>query len=120
MDSQQATNEQNSDNHGNRRGSLLWVSAFVLLVLVLMQAQPLMAQLGGHAAEAHAAQGGMVSQVGQLTVLTADAGGDDVLLVLEGRSEELFVYRADRNGVQLQQRMAIPKLFQDARMTSGR
>jgi hypothetical protein len=101
-----------------RRSSLLWVSAFVLLALLLMQAQPLLAQLGGGGG-GHA-QGGMVSQVGPLTVLTADAGGDDVLLVLEGRSEELFVYRADRNGVQLQQRMAIPKLFQDARMMSGR
>src|SRR5262245_58069863 len=99
-----------------RKGSLLWVSAFVLLALVLMQSQPLLAQLGA----GHAAQGGMVSQVGPLTVMTADAGADDVLLVLEGRSEELYVYRADRNGVQLQQRLAIPKLFQDARMMSGR
>jgi hypothetical protein len=106
-----------SREHAPRRGSLLWISAFVLLALVLMQAQPLLAQaLGGE----HGSHGGMVSQVGQLTVLTADAGAEDVLLVLEGRGEELFVYRADRNGVQLQQRMAVPKLFQDARMMSGR
>jgi hypothetical protein len=95
---------------------LLWASAFVLFALIIMQAQPLLAQIGG----GHAASGGMVSQVGQLTVLTADAGTEDVLLVLEGRGEELFVYRADRNGVQFQQRLAIPKLFQDARMMAGR
>ena len=93
------------------RPSALWASAFVLIALLLIQAQPLLAQPFAQ----HSAQGGMVSQVGQLTVMTAEAGNDDVLLVLEGRSEELFVYRADRNGVQLQQRLQVPKLFQDAK-----
>jgi hypothetical protein len=95
----------------------LWASAFVLLALIMIQAQPLLAQQG---ILGHSAQGGMVSQVGPLTVLTADASGEDVLLVLEGRSEELFVYRSDRNGVQLQQRLGVQKLFQDARVMSGR
>ena len=95
----------------------LWASAFVLFALILIQAQPLLAQEG---ILGHSAQGGMVSQVGPLTILTADASGEDVLLVLEGRGEELFVYRTDRNGVQLQQRLAVPKLFQDAKAMSGR
>jgi hypothetical protein len=112
MANQQMANEQ---SRTGRRGSLLWASAFVLFALIILQAQPLFAQVGGHTAE-----GGMVSQVGPLTVLTADASGEDVLIVLEGRSEELFVYRADRNGIQLQQRLAVPKLFQDAKMMSGR
>ena len=97
-----------------RRGATgLWASAFVLFALLIIQVEPLMGQLAQHSASA-----GMVSQVGQLTVLTADAGNEDVLLVLEGRSEELFVYRTDRNGIQLQQRMQIPKLFQDAKALS--
>ena len=53
--------------------------------------------------------------------MTANAGVDDLLLVLEGRSEELLVYRADRNGTQLHQRLNVPKLFEDARaMAQGR
>lgn len=95
----------------------LWASAFVLLVLILIQAQPLLAQglLGG----GHSASAGMVSQVGSITAMTADAGNEDVLLVLEGRGEELFVYRTERSGMQLQQRLAVPKLFQDAKAMSG-
>lgn len=116
MHSEQRTANSEQAAPRSRRGSLLWISALVLLGLVMLQGQPLLAQLGDHGG----GHGGMVSQVGPLTVLTADAGSDDVLLVLEGRSEELFVYRADRNGIQLQQRLAIPKLFQDARMMSGR
>lgn len=98
--------------------SALWASAFVLLALVLIQAETMLAQPFERGDAAHA---GMVSQTGNLTVMTADAGADDLLLVLEGRTEELLVYRSDRNGVQLQQRLSVPKLFQDARaMTQGK
>ena len=89
----------------------LWVSCFILMALIILQAQSIFAQPLGE----NVARAGMVSQTGPLTVMTADAGVDDLLLVLEGRSEELLVYRADRNGVQLQQRLAVPKLFEDAR-----
>jgi hypothetical protein len=112
MSKEQMENGKSEPGRGAPSG--LWASAFILFALVLIQAQPLLAQPFGQ----HAAQAGMVSQVGQLTVLTADAGNDDVLLVLEGRSEELFVYRTDRNGIQLQQRMQVPKLFQDAKALS--
>jgi hypothetical protein len=99
----------------NGRGGL-WGSAFILMALVLIQAQNLVGmQPFGNANEAEA---GMVSQVGTLTVLTADAGNDDVLVVLDGRSEEVYVYRTDRNGIQLHQRLNIPKLFQDAKANS--
>ena len=99
------------------RNTGLITLAFVLLTILVTQAQPLIAQVGG----GNSAHAGMVSQAGSLTVMTADAGSDDVLLVLEGRTEELLVYRSDRNGMQLQQRMAVPKLFQDARaMSLGR
>ena len=108
-------NQQASTTQPTSRATPLWASAFVLLALVLIQAEPLVAQQGGLLGGKGGAQAGMVSQVGQLTVMTADSGNDDVLLVLEGRSEELYVYRADRNGVQLQQRLQIPKLFTDAR-----
>ncbi|HYE60776.1 MAG TPA: hypothetical protein VD997_02170 [Phycisphaerales bacterium] len=93
----------------------LWASAFVLLALVLIQAETMLAQ---PFERGDAAQAGMVSQTGNLTVMTADGGADDLLLVLEGRTEELLVYRSDRNGVLLQQRLSVPKLFQDARAMS--
>jgi hypothetical protein len=114
-----AQNTANSDQP-SRAPTGLWASAFVLFALILIQAEPIIAQQGlGKGAQAHAAQSGMVSQVGPITVLTADAGSDDVLLVLEGRSEELYVYRTDRNGIQLQQRMPVSKVFQDAKVMSG-
>jgi hypothetical protein len=61
----------------------------------------------------------LVSQVGGLTVMTTDATNEDLLVVLDSRNEELFVYRADANaGVQLLQRYPIPQLFVDARARS--
>jgi hypothetical protein len=107
-----------NNNSQPRNGvNALWASGFVLLALVLIQAETMLAQ----PFDRGTAQAGMVSQTGQLTVMTADGGSDDLLLVLEGRSEELLVYRSDRNGVQLQQRLSVPKLFQDARaMTQGK
>ncbi len=116
--SQPETTTQETTSSAGRPARGLWASAFVLLVLILIQAQPLLAQglIGG----GHTANAGMVSQVGSITVMTADAGSDDVLLVLEGRGEELFVYRTDHNGMQIQQRLAVPKLFQDAKAMSGK
>lgn len=67
--------------------------------------------------EAQAA--GVVSQVGGLTVMTTDATNEDLLLVLDSRNEELFVYRTQNNeSVQLLQRYPIPQLFVDARARS--
>lgn len=92
--------------------STLWASAAVLFALVLLQSQPLIAQMGG-SASAHA---GMVSQTAQLTVMTTEAGNEDVLMVLDGRSEELSVYRTDPlKGMTLVQRMNLPQSFTDAR-----
>jgi hypothetical protein len=62
------------------------------------------------------AQAGMVSQAGQHTIMTADASNEDLLLVLDERSEELLVYRTDINkGMQLFQRLRLPEVFIDAR-----
>ena len=98
---------------GPRPARGLWVLAFVLMALIVIQAGAQQG-FGGRTANA-----GMVSQVGSVTVMTADAGNDDVLLVLEGRSEELYVYRTSRTGMEIQQRLAVSKLFQDAKVMSG-
>lgn len=62
------------------------------------------------------ASGSVVAQTGGLTVMTSEVPGEDILLVLDSRNEELFVYRADNKvGVQLLQRYPVPQLFVDAR-----
>lgn len=94
----------------------LWASAFVLFALVLIQAQGLFGAqpFGGGMAEA-----GVVSQTGPLTVMTSDGGNEDILVILDARSETVFVYRTDlKNGVQLFQRVPVPQLFVDARARS--
>lgn len=94
---------------------LLWLTALVLAVLVMIQAQPLLAQLGG---SNRTAQAGMVTQSGNFVLLTAEANNEDLVVVLDGRSEEIFVYRTERNGMQLYQRIPLTKLFQDVRASS--
>ncbi len=60
-----------------------------------------------------------VSQTGGLTVLTSEAGNEDLLVVLDSRNEELFVYKTDlKQGSQLLQRYPVAQLFTDARARS--
>lgn len=96
--------------HSSRASSpALWASAFVILALILVQA----GRQVGTSAKAE-----MVSQTGAYTVLTADGGSNNVLVVLDKRSEEVFVYSAVQQGVELQQRLPLAKLFTDARAKS--
>ena len=68
-----------------------------------------------------AALAGDVSQVADLIVLTASAGdNEDVLLVLDQRSENLTVFGVEQNrNVQLFQSADIREAFVQARMNSG-
>jgi len=62
------------------------------------------------------ARGEMVSQVGEYTVLTTDGGNEELLLLLDARSEDLLVYRIEKQStVQLFQRVNLPRVFQDAK-----
>lgn len=88
----------------------LWVSAGVLAALLVLKV--------GGGSEAAAAPGGTVASSGNLVAMTSPTGSDEILLVLDGRRETLFVYRTDQKGVALQQRVALPALFQDARARS--
>jgi hypothetical protein len=87
---------------------VLWASAFVLAGLILVQA----GRSGSSEARAD-----LVSSVGGLTALTvAGASSEDLLLVIDGRSEELFVYRVEnQQNVELQRRYSLPRMFSDAR-----
>lgn len=89
----------------------LALAAAVLGLLCLLQIVPAISTLLQREAQA-----GMVSSSGQLTVLTAEASNEDLLVVLDGRGEDLYVYRTDaRNGMQLFQKLAVPQLFAEAR-----
>jgi len=89
----------------------LALAAAVLTLLCVLQLTPAFSSLFQREAQA-----GMVSSSGQLTVLTAEASNEDLLIVLDGRGEDLYVYRTDaRNGMQLFQKLAVPQLFSEAR-----
>src|SRR5689334_23319444 len=93
--------------HRSRRPRAMWVSAIVLALLVVVQAGRVL----GPTATAE-----MVSHSGTYTVLTADAGTEDVLLVLDGRKEALLVYRMEnQTALELYKKYELPRLFQDAR-----
>lgn len=103
------------DNHAPRAHAptALWVSAICLFALILAQgwfnSRPALPE----------ANAGVVSAVGPLTILTAESNNEDLVLVLDNRAEELFVYRTDiRSGIQLHQRLTIPQVFAEARARS--
>ncbi|MCC6285420.1 MAG: hypothetical protein IT439_08985 [Phycisphaerales bacterium] len=94
-------------NDRSKASPALWASAFVIGALVLSQS----GRMVGSTARAE-----MVSQTGAYTVLTVDGGTNNVLVILDKRSEELFVYNANsQSTVQLETRLPLPKLFTDAR-----
>jgi len=63
---------------------------------------------------------GMVSKTGMYTTLTAKAGNEEILYVLDGRSEELFLYRTDQQkGTVLLTRVSVPGSFMDAKARAG-
>jgi hypothetical protein len=90
-----------------RSTSLLWASAFILAGLIVLQA----GRSGGEA------RADLVASVGGMTALTvAGASSEDLLLVIDGRAEELFVYRVEnQQNVELQRRYNLPRMFNDAR-----
>jgi hypothetical protein len=122
------TSPNHNPNHNvsSARAKMLGLGA-LFLVLVATLASMLSSLLPGPQRfsmgmllgdEAFAA--GVVSQTGGLTCLTTDAGNEDLLLVLDGRNEELFVYRTDnKQGLQLLQRYPLPQMFVDARARSS-
>lgn len=59
----------------------------------------------------------MVSHVGGITMLTSDAQTDEVLIVLDNRTETLLVYRVENvSSVELLQRTSVSAMFTDARI----
>lgn len=91
----------------------LWAGAAVLTALIIVQA--------GRGVEGldAAAQAEMVSEVGDFTMMTTDAGNEEIVLVLDARSEDLSIYRVDQQTtLELYQRVNLQRIFGDARVRS--
>lgn len=85
----------------------LWASAFVISALILVQAS----RDGGTRARAE-----MVSTTGEYTVMTTSAGNDEILVVLDNRNEQLFVYRVEnQRSIQLHADEDLREIFSTAR-----
>lgn len=58
----------------------------------------------------------MVAQSDHLVAMTAQGGNEDVLLVIDNRSEQLMVYKVNpQNTIDLVQKVDLPTLFASAR-----
>lgn len=92
----------------------LWASAVVLAALIVVE-------LGGVFAPARSATAQSPSVAGDLTMVPAGAGdNEDVLIMIESRSEKLSVYGiTGRNKVDLLQTYDLGRLFQEARAAAG-
>lgn len=91
----------------------LSASALLIAALIVVQAGKL---LSGPEARAD-----LVAATGNVTVLTVEASNsNDVLLVLDNRSEELLVYRVEnQSNVDLYKKYNLPRMFSDARGRSA-
>jgi hypothetical protein len=58
----------------------------------------------------------MIAESGHLVTMTAKGGNEDVLVILDNRTEHLTVYKVgQQNALELVQRLDLPELFQSAR-----
>lgn len=87
--------------------TLLWCSAFILLGLVIVQAGRLGTSLLG------SARADVVSRVGDYSILTTAAqSSEDLAVVLDGRGEQLFVYRiVNQKQLELIRKYEVGSLF---------
>ncbi len=94
----------------------LWMIAGVMLGIALFRGDESSAQdiIRGMANRANA---GMVSHSGSYAVLTSEAGNEDLVVVLDQRTESVLIYRGDlQRGIELQQRLNLPRTFEDSRL----
>lgn len=94
----------------------LWMIAGVMLGIALFRGDESSAQdiIRGMANRANA---GMVSHSGTYAVLTSEAGNEDLVVVLDQRTESILLYRGDlQRGIELQQRLSLPRTFEDSRL----
>lgn len=97
-----------------------WLAASALalggVLLFLWSSRP----AGPSPFESTALAGPMVAHAGGVTLMTSDAGTDEVLVVLDARTESMLVYRVNSSSTfELLQRASLPQMFTDAKTKSG-
>ncbi len=62
----------------------------------------------------------MVAHVGDYAVMTTDGGTAELLVIIDNRSEDLLIYRVEKQAsVDLYRRYSLSRLFADARAAAG-
>lgn len=103
-----------SDTTGDSASLVLWASLFVIAALVIVQ----LGRGGGRSlfGPAGEARADLVSSAGEFTALTFDDGSQDVLVVMDGRGENVFVYQVkNQRTVEFLDRVALTDVFDTAR-----
>ena len=103
------TTEHNATPPTPRRlgESPLIVCALAMAVLLGVLVSPLVNQ---------PARAEMVAESGHLVTMTAKGGNEDLLLVLDNRTEQLTLYKVgQQNALEMVQRVELPELFESAR-----
>ncbi len=108
------------DTQSTQGPAVLWASAFLLAGLILFKlsgsTEPRLDPSALFGSPAHA---GLVSSVGEFTLMTVDGGTEDILLVIDNVSEEMLVYRVENQRVvNLEGRYKLPEVFEGARRTA--
>jgi hypothetical protein len=100
----------------NPASGALWASAFVIGAMLTVQAGRLGAP--GTPDEAYA---GNIAEIGQVRLLTADAGGgEEFLAILDLTGETISVYGVEnQRSIELYQVARLPELFEQARAGTG-
>lgn len=109
MKNEQTTHEtlHRAPDHGRARG-VLAASALVLLALILVRA-------GGVGPE-RTAMAEMIGTSGSYTAMTTRSGTEELLYMIDDRSEQLLIYRVrGTNTVDLVERQDLRQMFTAAR-----
>lgn len=92
----------------------LWASAFILAGLLIVQ----LGRIGGDGTGTSSplftptAKADLISKVADQTMLTFNAGNDDVLVILDTRAEQMLTYRIkNQTTLELINVYSLPELF---------
>lgn len=93
LDNSKTIQSNTSNSHSELPVVLLWVSAFLIIAMIIIQAGRL--ESGNKAFAEMAAAGS------EFTLMTTKGGSEEMLYVLEGRTGNLYVYEPALKGINL-------------------
>lgn len=104
---------QTTNANPRRSDTGLWLAAAVLAVLAMW--------LGGRSLAPQPSWADVAAQSGDYAALTVDSGVDDLLVVLDQRTESLMVYHVkNQTSLEFRGREDVRDLFTQARRSAGR